>query len=90
MFTIINVVYVLKTSGRGKTISAILSCKVDVPDSVTFLIRTPIFEWYVDWYGSKNKYQKGTCSKEIGLYSYMITILGSIVHIIGRTYLAIL
>ena len=67
MFTIISVVYVLKTSRSRKTISAILSSKVDVPDSVTFLIRTPIFEWYVDWCGSKNGYQKGTCLKDIGL-----------------------
>ena len=67
MFTIISVVCVLKTSGSGKTISAISSSNVDVPHSVTFLTRTPIFECDVDCCGSKNRYQKGTCLKEIGL-----------------------
>ena len=33
---------------------------VDVLNSVTSLNRTPMFEWYVVWYGSKNGYQK-TC-----------------------------
>jgi hypothetical protein len=35
--------------------------------------------------GSKNEHQKNMCSKEIELYAeYFITILGSIVNIIGQ------
>jgi hypothetical protein len=37
------------------------------PYLVTFLIRTPIFEWYVVWYDSKNGYPKNMCLKGIGL-----------------------
>ena len=45
--------------------------KVDEPYSYTLLIGTPIFEWYVVGYGSKNGYKKRhvserdwtTCSK---------------------------
>ena len=32
--------------------------KADVPHSVAFLNRTPIFEWYVVWCDSKHKYQE--------------------------------
>ena len=35
-----------------------LQRKVDVPNSVTFLNQTPIFEWYVMWCGSKNGSKK--------------------------------
>ena len=43
-----------------------VSVKVDVPNSVTYLHWTPIFEWYVDWCGSQNTYQKGdTCGYNI-------------------------
>ena len=53
--------------------------KVDNPYLVTFLIMTPILEWYVIWCGSKNGYQKDMSLKEIGLRAQnMITILGSI------------
>jgi len=42
-----------------------------------FLIRTPIFEWFVVWRGSINGCQKEMCLKEIGLCAQnMITILG--------------
>ena len=43
--------------------------KVDNPYSVTFLIRTPVIEWYVVWCGTKNGYQKGMCLKEVGLHA---------------------
>ena len=59
--------------------------KVDNPYSVAFLIRAPIFEWYVVWCGSKNGYQKGImCLKGIGLcVKNLITILGSTYNIMG-------
>ena len=59
------------------------SSKVEIPNSDTLLHRTPKFEWFVVWCGSKNGHQKGiTCSKEIGVHAQnMITILGSIVNI---------
>jgi hypothetical protein len=61
---------------------------VDAHDLVTYFIPTPIFEWYVVECGYKNKYTNDTCLKEIGLRAKnMITILGSIVNIIGVTYL---
>ena len=44
-----------------------LQDKVDNPYSDTFLIRTPVFEGYVVWCGSKNRDQKGMCLKEVGL-----------------------
>ena len=55
-------------------------------------METPIFEWYVVWYGSNNRYQKGImCLEAIRLRDQnMITILGSIVNIIGTTYMTIL
>jgi hypothetical protein len=31
--------------------------KVDVPYTVIVLIKTCIFEWYMVWCGSKNRYQ---------------------------------
>ena len=40
--------------------------------------------------GSKNGHQKDMCLKEIGLRAQnMLTILGSIVNIIGGTYMTI-
>ena len=60
--------------------------KVDMPNSVTYLNRTPIFEWYVDWCGSRNRCQKDNMYlQEIGLHAQkMITILSSTVNTIGR------
>ena len=53
------------------------------PYSVTFVIYTLIFQWYVVKCGSKNNHQKGMCFTEIGLQAKnMITILGSIVNTI--------
>ena len=49
-----------------------------------FLIETAIFEWCVVGCGSKNGYQKNMCLKEIGLHAQnLLTILGSIINIIG-------
>ena len=54
--------------------------KVDVPNLVTYLNQTPIFEWYVVWCGSENEYQKHMSLKEIGLRAQnMINILNSII-----------
>ena len=61
-----------------------LNHKADVPNLVTYLYQTPIFEWYVVRCGSKNRYQNDLCLKEIGLHAQnMVTILGSTVNIIG-------
>ena len=58
--------------------------------SITFLNRTPIFEWYVVRCGSKNGYQIGMWLKEIGLGTQnLITILGSILNIILGSYMII-
>ena len=38
--------------------------KVVVHNLVTFLIRTPMFEWYVVWYGSKIGYKVDMCFRE--------------------------
>ena len=54
--------------------------------SITNLMGRMYFEWYVVGCGSKNGYQKDVCLKEIGLRAQnMITILGSIVDVIGGT-----
>ena len=60
--------------------------KVDNPYLVAFLIRAPIFEWYVVWCGYKNGYQKGImCLKEKrSCVNTLITNLGSTYNIIGR------
>ena len=49
-----------------------------MPNSITYLHQTPIFEWYVARCGPKNGYQKDImCLKEIGLRAQnMLTILG--------------
>ena len=52
-------------------------------------IRTPIFDWYVVWWGLKNKHDKGHCSKEIGLRLHiLITAVHSVVNTIGRIYVS--
>ena len=52
----------------------------------TCLTQIPIFEWFRC--GFKNIYQKDMCSKKIGLRAQnMITILDSIINIIGRIYM---
>ena len=62
------------------------STKVDVPNLVTYLDSTSIFEWHVVRCDSKNGHQKNMCPKYIILHvQNMITILSSIVNIIwGR------
>ena len=68
-----------------------MSFEIDVPHSDTSLRRTPIFECLVVRCGSKNGYLKGIMRlKEIKLHvENMITILGSIVNVIGGTYMSI-
>jgi hypothetical protein len=54
-----------------------------VPNSITYLNRTPIIEWYLVWCGFKNGHQEDMCLEEVGLHApNMISILGSIVKII--------
>ena len=64
----------------------VLSLKVDVPNSAAYLNWTPTFEQYVVRCGSKNRHQKGICSKEGDwtMCSKYDTILGSIENIIAR------
>ena len=45
--------------------------------------RTPIFKWYVVRCGCKNKHQKYTCLKEIGLRAENIAIMETITNIIS-------
>ena len=60
--------------------------RVDVPNSNTTIIQTPILDWYVVKCGSKNRHQKDMCSKYIGsLAQNMLTILGSKVNMIVGT-----
>lgn len=64
--------------------------KVNVPISVTYLNRSPVFELYAFWCSSNNRYQKDMCYKEIPLHvQNMITFLGSSVNLIGGTYMTI-
>ena len=57
---------------------------VDNSYLITFLMMTFVCEWYVVWCGFKNGYYKHVFLKEIGLLAQnMITILGSVVSIIG-------
>ena len=66
--------------------------KVDVPNLVTYLYQTPIFEWCLVRCRSQYWHMKDACLKEIGLRAHVILIiLGSIVNIIGArgTYMTI-
>ena len=55
--------------------------KLSEPNSVAYLNRTPIFEWWVVMCKSKNGDHKGMCWKETGLRAQnLLTILGSIVN----------
>jgi hypothetical protein len=59
-------------------------------DNQTFLIKTPIFEGYVAWCGVNTNTKKDLCLAKIGLRAQnMMTILSSIVNILGRTYTTI-
>ena len=65
--------------------SFLCTTKVDVPDTVTYLNKTPIFEWYVG-VAPRTNFEK-TCLKESELHAQnMIIILGSIVNIMGDLY----
>ena len=64
----------------------VASFKVRVANSDTAIIWTPIFEWYVVRCGSKNGHQTDKCF-EIGLCTQnMLTILGSMLNMIGDLY----
>ena len=61
-----------------------------MPNSVTYLNRTHVFEYYMVRRDSKNGYQKDMYSKEIGLHAQnMITIISSIVNLTEETYMTI-
>ena len=53
---------------------------VNVPNSITYLNWTPIFDWCVVRCESKNRHQKDMCSKGIGLRS---KFKGLIISLIG-------
>ena len=62
-----------------------LQLNVDMPNSVPFLNRIPIFGVI-----PKTNTKKYMCLKEIGLHPWnMIIILNSIINTYGRTYVAI-
>ena len=51
-------------SFSGLKFSHLMWPKEDVPNLVTYLNRTSIFEWYVIRYGSKNGHQKDVSKRE--------------------------
>ena len=58
--------------------------KLSGPTPVTYLERTPIFEWCMVRCGSNNRHQKDMCLKEFGMHvQNLLTILDLIVNIIG-------
>lgn len=60
----------------------------DMPNSVTYLHRTPKFEWYVVRCGLKNWHHKDMCLKEIDQRARnILTILGSMIKMIKVTYI---
>ena len=62
--------------------------KIDMPKSNITIMWTPILEQYAVRCESKNGHQKGMFLKEIILCAQIkLTILGSIVNMIGRTYM---
>ena len=67
-----------------------INVKTNMPNPFTYLNWTLIFEWYhwyVVWCYSKKGFQKKMCLKKIGQHDQnIITILSSIVNMIGETY----
>ena len=62
--------------------SSMFTPSIDVPNSITYLNQTPIFEWYVVRCGTKNGYQKDVFERvRLGAQN-LITILGSQINII--------
>ena len=60
-----------------------------MPNFNTTIRWTPIFEWNVDWCGSKNKHQNNICLKEMGRRAQnTLTILSSMVNMIVRPTLS--
>ena len=75
----LNVGFNLHSQGRLLELANLQSKKherqsgeseVDVLNLVTSLDQTPIFEWYVVWWGSKNREQKGTVSLKGGWIAF--------------------
>ena len=61
-----------------------LGCKESMPNLVTYLNLSPIFEWWAVRPRTKNGHHKDLCSEESRLRAQNLsTILGSIVNIIG-------
>lgn len=64
--------------------------KVDMTNSVTYLNQTVIFEWYKDRYASRMDTKETPARRRLNyMLKKMITILGLIVNIIGKTYMII-
>jgi hypothetical protein len=65
--------------------------KVDVPNSNIAIIWTHVFHWYIKFIlrcGSKNGHEKDMCLVKVRLRAQnMLTILVSIVNMIGETYM---
>ena len=69
-------------------ITFLCDIKIDMSNSITCLNQTPIYKCYVVRCGSKSRYQQNKCLNVIGLHvQSVISILGLIVHIIGRIYM---
>ena len=58
----------------GKTYNAV-PFWVSWPSSVTYLTQTPIFEWCVVKFTSKNGHKKSKCLKEIELRAQHLLII---------------
>ena len=70
------------------TLQHVQVIKIDMPDLITHLNRTPIFEWHVVWCIYQMGYQKDMPLIEIGLRDqHMISIIGSIVNMVDETYM---
>ena len=63
--------------------------KVNNPKSNTTIIWTPIFERYVVKCGSMKWHQIDICFEEIEHAQKLPTILGSIINMIGGTYVTL-
>ena len=84
-----NTTYMTLNTIRGVLTSHITN-KVDMPNWVTYFIRTHVFEYYVVRCSYKNGYRKNTCSNETKpSYSHTITIIDSIINTFHETYMTI-
>lgn len=66
--------------------------RVGKPTSVTYLIRTPIFQWWVARCRPKSRHEDDICWQKRfdDVLKNMLTILGSIVIVLGGTNVALL